>query len=562
MGGILSAEVALVGLHQDQGSEINRHRILGTINLDTPFLGMHPGVVASGLSSLFTPARDIDGTAKDKEDLHQMLEPQSTADGSSSTTRTHPQNGFTNGSATLHTTHSGSSNGQPLSPALTNYNTPFPNDVYIATRSPWANALHFVNKHSDSLVKATRSYVASYFEFGGCMADYNGLKMRYSRLRELEDVARNRADGRPRIRFVNYYTASTGRAKRQKPRTRSRSTSPVKSDAHGCTPRSREERLGKDPIPGSGHIDRPGSCSGTSPRNSVERHTNGQIESEISNDYGMSQYARSDSSGSQERSRSKVRAGANGPVPRPKKEFEDNRDYHEDVGQVQTVGMTEAQAEGEGELEATLTEALTKTEPHQHVEADSSASLSLTSTPSLPPIPSQPEEPAAFDPSLYPEKDARKLAEKEYSRQVKVYQRAIKDRDQAIKDRRKFLEKREKNSKLIREKEQRREKKEIAKAKKGAEKRASEETKDSSSKLECEDAFEAEVLQIQKPKRDKKFCMLPPKINGEIDPCWVRVFMRDVDEVGAHCGLFFIGEHYEWLVTDVGKRIKEWVEQQ
>ena len=54
------------------------------------------------------------------------------------------------------------------------------------------------------------------------------------------------------------------------------------------------------------------------------------------------------------------------------------------------------------------------------------------------------------------------------------------------------------------------------------------------------------------PSRDEK---------GQIDPCWVRVFMAGVDEVGAHCGLFFVdGERYEWFVGDVAGRIEDWIE--
>ena len=52
--------------------------------------------------------------------------------------------------------------------------------------------------------------------------------------------------------------------------------------------------------------------------------------------------------------------------------------------------------------------------------------------------------------------------------------------------------------------------------------------------------------------------MLPGKINGAAvgqDPTWVQVYMEGVDEVGAHCGLFFPGPHYEKLVGDVGSRI-------
>ena len=50
MGGILAAEVALLGSDPRQafGSAF-RHRIVGTICFDTPFLGMHPGVITSGM---------------------------------------------------------------------------------------------------------------------------------------------------------------------------------------------------------------------------------------------------------------------------------------------------------------------------------------------------------------------------------------------------------------------------------------------------------------------------------------------------------------------------------
>lgn len=67
----------------------------------------------------------------------------------------------------------------------------------------------------------------------------------------------------------------------------------------------------------------------------------------------------------------------------------------------------------------------------------------------------------------------------------------------------------------------------------------------------------------KKPPKDRKFCTLPPKDSqGQRDPCWPRVFMKDVDEVGAHCGLFFVDERYERLVGDVSERIEGWVKDQ
>ncbi len=67
-------------------------------------------------------------------------------------------------------------------------------------------------------------------------------------------------------------------------------------------------------------------------------------------------------------------------------------------------------------------------------------------------------------------------------------------------------------------------------------------------------------MKDDKPKRDKKFCMLPPEYGGQRDKCWIRVYMEGVDEVGAHCGLFFQGPQYESLVGNVGEKIRQWVE--
>ena len=63
-------------------------------------------------------------------------------------------------------------------------------------------------------------------------------------------------------------------------------------------------------------------------------------------------------------------------------------------------------------------------------------------------------------------------------------------------------------------------------------------------------------------KRYKKFCMLPPKdAQGNKDPTWIRVFMKNMDEVTAHTGLFFLNETYERLVGDVVARIEDWVKE-
>ena len=56
--------------------------------------------------------------------------------------------------------------------------------------------------------------------------------------------------------------------------------------------------------------------------------------------------------------------------------------------------------------------------------------------------------------------------------------------------------------------------------------------------------------------------MLPPKdAQGNKDPTWIRVFMKNMDEVTAHTGLFFLSDTYEQLVGDVVARIEDWVKE-
>ena len=108
-------------------------------------------------------------------------------------------------------------------PADPNYNPSFANDVHLPVRKGLDNALHWFNKHSKNIKEAGKGLVKSHYEFGSAMADYRELKDRYARVRALEeDDETKRRMGNPdvrsppRIRFVNYYTASTGRPKKPK----------------------------------------------------------------------------------------------------------------------------------------------------------------------------------------------------------------------------------------------------------------------------------------------------------------------------------------------------------
>ena len=191
MGGILAADVALLRDAQGLGRS---HRIWGTVNLDTPFLGIHPRVVASGIGSLFRP-----GPA--------FPEPPSPLHGDTIT----PGDSKINVSSEMNLSHAISRPSTASSSQnLATYNPEFPNDVRLPDRKGLDGFIYFFNKHLGGLGRATQAYFASHVEFGSCLTDWKGLRGRYAELVQ--------ADGSDvgRIRFVNYYTASTGRLKEPK----------------------------------------------------------------------------------------------------------------------------------------------------------------------------------------------------------------------------------------------------------------------------------------------------------------------------------------------------------
>ncbi|KAF2767056.1 hypothetical protein EJ03DRAFT_344732 [Teratosphaeria nubilosa] len=388
MGGLLAAEVAIMPAAPPATRPL-KHRILGTVNFDVPFLGMHPGIIKSGLASIFMPSEETHEDQNSPE-----LRPADSNNEAGPSTAGQPVSP-PNRIDTLWTP----SNPDP------NFNPSFNNDVILPMRKGWRNAWHFVNKHSGDLKNATKALVSSHMEFGGAMANYNELKVRYARIRALEeqndDVRKSVVRGTqmpPRVRFINYYTASTGRPKKP--------------------------RIPTEPRPILGN-------------ESLDTHST----------------------------------------------------------------------------------ALTPT-----------STIYLAS--SLPPIPDLPDAPPPLDTSYIQDAETKKLVEKEHARAVKAYEQAVKDRQKAIRERAKLEEKREKAAR-----------KEAEKAGRSAEKAG-------------RSAEKAE----KQPHKDRRFCVLPPTdAQNQIDPCWVRVFMANVDEVGAHCGLFFVDERYERLVGDVAERVERWV---
>ncbi|KAL8935120.1 MAG: hypothetical protein Q9211_004865, partial [Gyalolechia sp. 1 TL-2023] len=204
MGGLLAADVALLAAEKDEGNRAAlEHGILGIVGLDTPFLGMHPRIIVSGLGSLFTSsATETDPI--NESGRRDNMEPQTLGE----LTNVPPCPILTTSTPTEAIVEYPALSSRLENP--TEFPAP-PSNTSKSKQSPWSRAFNFINKHSDDLTKASKAYVTSHLEFGGCMADYQGLKGRYDRISSLELTQERK------IRFVNYYTASTGRPRKKKP---------------------------------------------------------------------------------------------------------------------------------------------------------------------------------------------------------------------------------------------------------------------------------------------------------------------------------------------------------
>jgi hypothetical protein len=73
MGGLLAADAATDLSNKSRSSSTSKpHRIVGMIAFDTPYLGMHPHVVKSGIASLFK--KDDQAQGKGNKTEKQMNE--------------------------------------------------------------------------------------------------------------------------------------------------------------------------------------------------------------------------------------------------------------------------------------------------------------------------------------------------------------------------------------------------------------------------------------------------------------------------------------------------------
>lgn len=606
MGGILAADIVLMPNISPYGQTPFKHRILGHVSLDCPFLGLHPGIIVSGISSLFKPAPQPQQPVLDYNSgySHGVTD----GLGNSISTAGTSSLSLTPGSPPSVPSSSAASISPALPPSDPYFNAPFFNDAAFREQPFVRRALHFAAKYrSENLFSATTKHFMSYLEYGGVLADPAGLEARYCHLRALEDVDELQPAGlgkdprglTTRVRFVNYYTLCTGRPKTPKPE------SPKSESVSGAEEEDQVEVV----VTQNETID----TAIPTEKKVTEDHfaeVNDVLEPK-----------------SLWEEKDKLKAGKNSPGPSITVEDHDNSEFlagSSAPGLATTSGVQSLPGStthdtaslpanfnelSMQEIDPTPMEEIDPN-PMDEASADPSDATTLQTRPSdqsfeldLPPIPDEPTPPELSDLTQYTDKDSRKLAERENKRLQRVYDQAVKDRTKAINEREKIIEKRRKKAskdadRLVKEarkeaeKEEKEARKEVERLEKEArkeaerlEKEARKETeRNEKAALKEQRRLEREAQGLReglaspgtpnppsssaegKPRKLRQFCNLPdpaPTAHGtyERDRTWVEVFMADVDEVGAHCGLFLPGPHYEQLVGDVGSRIVGWVQE-
>lgn len=476
--------------------------------MDSPFLGLHPGIIATGIASLFRPGQSDEKQVKDSQfGTPELAGPRSPD--LSIYSELAPGSGVASPSGVS----SPQSAGQLVSDPL--FDPPFPNDVHFKDRGWWRNIANFAMKHqSENLVQAAADHILSHLEFGGVLADYPALWSRYNNIRHLEDVddlAENSSGPRreARVRFVNYYTLTSGLPARPKP-----------LDEHEESPQVQPESSAP---PQSSDAESKLSSRSSTPRISIEDHSNASrreiletIEPEL--DAPM-QYV--------------------DPMP-----MTDEDNVHLDM---ETL---------------TLETATTKDDDEPSPKAEKAGDADL---PSIPDLPVRPELP---DLGQITDKEERKQAEKASKAAQKAYDQAVKNRDKLLKDRDKLIEKQRRKAAKEAEQLAKAEKKRERDEEKRLAKEAAAAAK-AEAAAAMKQAKEAQQLEKQKgkeerklEKKERKFCMTPRRgADGRMDPTWVPVHMHDIDEVSAHTTIFCPEPHYEKLVGDVCERVVAWVQE-
>ncbi|KAI1075848.1 hypothetical protein F5B20DRAFT_573148 [Whalleya microplaca] len=565
MGGLLAADIVLVASHPPGNLHHHgyfRHRILGTVNLDAPFLGLHPGIIPAGIASLFRP----------KSDTPEPPEAPIPHNESSQSTP-----GITSANSSIYSSDPSSGSlmslpsppvlGSPRYPSMTfdpNFNPAFVNDVPLRDRGWWKNIVHFVQKHSgEGLGDAVTYHMMSYLEFGSCLMDTNCLKTRYENFRKLEDIDDFKHYGfphvPPRVRFVQYYTVCNGYPK--KPKRKKSGQNLEATNAQGS--------IRSAPL---------------TPKISIQDHSDISSPQMSLNSVSREDGASLNTTGSDQSSLEfldpdPIPEGQTTPKPNVQgqqlesMEEIDLKTHEQPTALPSNNDSPATDVDTEEKSLPQVSSNINSTETAELTAAVASLEIDL---PTIPEVLMKPDPPNL---DQYEDKVARKQAEKEAKQAQKAYDQSVKNRDKAIKERQKIVDKRKKKAvqeleKREKESQKRQQKEKAAAAKEEASKESiAPATGEQDSQIDSDPITKSpESTSVQEPQgnakppkqpkqKEHKFCNLPHKINGQVDPKWVKVFMKDIDQVGAHTTLFFEGEHYEKLIGDVGQTIVGWVQE-
>ncbi|KAI2773473.1 hypothetical protein F4815DRAFT_404161 [Daldinia loculata] len=552
MGGLLAADIALMPSRNQDQMGYFLHRIIGTVNLDAPFLGLHASVVTAGIASLFRPKSDTPNLPEAPIPEDESVLSLSNITSANTSIYSDPS------SASQSPRPQGIPYGMTFDP---NYNPSFVNDVPLRDRGWWRNVVHFVEKHnSEGLIDAVSHHLVSHLEFGSCLMDLNNLKTRYENIRRLEDVDDLKDHGfphvPPQVRFIQYYTVCHGYPKKPKdpgPNNSSEISETI-SNARSTPSTPQISIQSHDHPPSPQDLD-------TTNSNALLRDSfDGNSESpelQLLDPEPMSEEPQ--------------------PIPGADAFEEPLKDTK---GKVSENGISVNHGDS-GDTDALSQQPHKNSLSQQSLDNDTISTTDLTDAvtslsiglPTIPELPMRPEPP---DFGQYTDKDVRKQAEKEAKRVQKDYDRLVKDREKAIRERQKIYDKRKKKlaqetEKKVKEEQKRRKKESAAIAALSSSNSddgplrntssavAQSEDPDMASPLASPSAQSRGKAKSPKPPKERKFCNIP-KVDGEVDPKWVKIFIKDMDQVAAHTSLFFRGDHYEKLVGDVGQTVVNWVQ--